>query len=412
MQSIGPKHSDFRGYPDTITERTQVKTKSFQRNNCTSGQNGSLVTFSKTYTVVGTTQDLNNMIEADSALFNSQGQAYANSNGTCSVSCAITTRSIANYWTPRYMNGTTIYPYVGVAGFNPPYTDTENKAEIHREFINFTNNFTMMAHPHISPNMSIIYGIRVTSQENSEMWVNYSTGTGNGPCSTGSLYCPLPNKTVTAIPVVYIATSGYKSGALSISRVNGFILHVYFTDSVTLQQTFLGFINPKTENYSFILDNNLPYYGSNEKYPIRMGADATGRVYIAINSFRKSDGGSTNLGIWYSDFPRATGTHVFQNIYPWNYSSANVILHGVAGRTDGQGALLVYSEVSDQRIYRSFGLLSGGVGNVSEIFKVSKSTLPYGEVLGNNVDHKTYLLRARGLPIYAFNWNTGSWGLV
>lgn len=84
---LEPKHSDFRGYPWNKGEYSYTKSATFQRNNCPSGQTGSYVVYSKTYTSLVGPDDLNDKILADAANFNAEGQALANSTGTCSVTC-------------------------------------------------------------------------------------------------------------------------------------------------------------------------------------------------------------------------------------------------------------------------------------------------------------------------------------
>lgn len=74
---------DFRGYP--FETFTYTKTQSFQRNNCGGGQTGSFVEFSKNYNSSLSYEHAVYLAQQDTSTFNSQGQTYANSNGTCST---------------------------------------------------------------------------------------------------------------------------------------------------------------------------------------------------------------------------------------------------------------------------------------------------------------------------------------
>src|SRR5690606_8291801 len=92
---LTPQQSDFRGYPFE-GPWVQTKTQQFQKNNCTGGQTGSWVSYSKTYTSYVSIDELMAQIEDDASNYNAAGQANANSNGTCSSTCQ------ANSYTPTY----------------------------------------------------------------------------------------------------------------------------------------------------------------------------------------------------------------------------------------------------------------------------------------------------------------------
>lgn len=80
---LNPKLSDFCGYP--FIEYKRTKTEIFFRNNCGSGQTGSGVSYSKTYSTYLGEDQLEQMILNDVATFNAEGQANANSQGTCAT---------------------------------------------------------------------------------------------------------------------------------------------------------------------------------------------------------------------------------------------------------------------------------------------------------------------------------------
>lgn len=63
---------------------TATRSQLFTRNNCPSGQNGESVLFTKTYTSTISQADADAQALADSS-FTTQGQNYANTNGSCSV---------------------------------------------------------------------------------------------------------------------------------------------------------------------------------------------------------------------------------------------------------------------------------------------------------------------------------------
>jgi hypothetical protein len=65
---------------------TASRTASFTRNNCNSGCTPSIVSFTKTYTSTASQNDANIQATNDTT-FNTQGQAYANSNGVCTNCC-------------------------------------------------------------------------------------------------------------------------------------------------------------------------------------------------------------------------------------------------------------------------------------------------------------------------------------
>jgi len=63
---------------------TYVKTSDFQKNNCAGfGETGSIVTFSKTYNSSISLADAQAQAAADDSVFDTQGQANANTNGIC-----------------------------------------------------------------------------------------------------------------------------------------------------------------------------------------------------------------------------------------------------------------------------------------------------------------------------------------
>lgn len=97
--TLSPKSSDFIGYP--FEAYTYVKTEDFQRSNCAPGQNGSIVPFSKTYTSYISDDDAFNKSIQDESVFNAEGTANANSNGTCSVSCV----SVNEVMYPYHLQG-------------------------------------------------------------------------------------------------------------------------------------------------------------------------------------------------------------------------------------------------------------------------------------------------------------------
>lgn len=76
-------HDDFRGYP--FISYTRIVTEEFQRNNCGSGQTGSYVPYSKSYTSYISESDLETIIIQDRAAFVAEGQSNANANGSCSA---------------------------------------------------------------------------------------------------------------------------------------------------------------------------------------------------------------------------------------------------------------------------------------------------------------------------------------
>lgn len=65
---------------------TATRTTSFQRNNCASGCTPSIVPFTKTYTSSVSQQTADNLALNDT-LFATEGEAYANANGTCTNCC-------------------------------------------------------------------------------------------------------------------------------------------------------------------------------------------------------------------------------------------------------------------------------------------------------------------------------------
>lgn len=103
------KHSVFRNYPPISF--TETKTEAFQRNNCTGGQNGSWVDYSKTYTSYISELDLQRIIAEDEDNFNSAGQANANANGSCSVGCTAKTVSGSAAYPARLVGLSDTYLY-------------------------------------------------------------------------------------------------------------------------------------------------------------------------------------------------------------------------------------------------------------------------------------------------------------
>jgi hypothetical protein len=79
---------EFRGKSSLYWTATRSGT--FTRNNCSAGYTASSVTYSKTYTSYISQANANALASGDSN-FNSEGQSYANANGTCTLYLSATT---------------------------------------------------------------------------------------------------------------------------------------------------------------------------------------------------------------------------------------------------------------------------------------------------------------------------------
>jgi hypothetical protein len=77
----------------TAAVYTATRSADFQRNNCVSGQTGSIDTFTKTYSSLISQIDANNKANTD-LLFNTEGQNAANTFGTCTADLPANTVNI------------------------------------------------------------------------------------------------------------------------------------------------------------------------------------------------------------------------------------------------------------------------------------------------------------------------------
>ncbi|MGZ3983423.1 MAG: DUF5977 domain-containing protein [Mucilaginibacter sp.] len=86
--SDGNFNSDGQAYANAngtcLVVYTATRTENFTRNNCGSGYQGSVVSFSRTYTSTVSQADANAQASGDST-FEAAGQANANASGTCAV---------------------------------------------------------------------------------------------------------------------------------------------------------------------------------------------------------------------------------------------------------------------------------------------------------------------------------------
>lgn len=99
-----PPTTDIDSCPVAVFSSS--RTQSFNRDNCTSGQSGSSVIFTKTYESIISQQDADNKAASD-LNYNTEGQLYANQNGTCLL--------------PDYVN-----VVVEFKKLSPPTTGTED----------------------------------------------------------------------------------------------------------------------------------------------------------------------------------------------------------------------------------------------------------------------------------------------
>lgn len=417
MQSIQPKHSDFKGYPDTIKERTYTKTQGFQRNNCGSGQVGSVVNYSKTYTVTGTQEDLDNAVAADSATFNAEGQANANSNGTCSTACVAvynTTRNQSNS-IPYAMNNTTRYyyhhdtlPKRGHQGVTSPYTSSTNRQSYHKAFLDTTYNahnpefITQIAHPPLIDANAIIFAPKHKGLADFDLWSHYSEGGANN-CTTGNFYATLVNGCMRYVVTNFPSILGFKNGVFSVRSVDyiqGIVrFEVHFTEEYSTTPIKIGEFYNKTNDY---------YFSALENY-INFAVDGAGYVYIAVITPRKGNLSRGNLGVWRTNYCRSDfETHSFTNIYAWNYSNRHPHLRGFVGNTSGIGAMLLVGERNDSNndkvSYMGFNYSGASSGDLENISRSLSS-----KIIANPQDNRAYYFRNGQAPSRAFNWSTKTW---
>lgn len=120
-------YSDFWGLtaPDSMSEfygKTAVtftasRSGTFTRNNCTAGYTAGSITFSKSYSSTISQSDADNKKANDTA-FNTEGQAYANTNATCTIPAVTMTY---NYGCTGYLNTGYITVTAMGGGLGGPY---------------------------------------------------------------------------------------------------------------------------------------------------------------------------------------------------------------------------------------------------------------------------------------------------
>lgn len=403
---IKSKTSDFYGYPDTVSTRSIIKSQDFQKS-CGTGLVGTLVNYSKTYTITGTQADLDTLVLADASNFTAEGQTKANNEGTCVNTCAKVYISIhPSAVVMTHMTNNVRYFAYGYQGLNSPYTATQglNRESYHEAFRNNVGNYLKMTEPVQFMTPNILVGRKIiggpTSQI-SELWIHYNNG-GLDNCGLGYKLCNLPDGVWDFIDLGAPSTVGWVLGAISICIKNSRTLSVIHTDYDTNLHTLIGEINTKTSDYST----------NNGKIKTKMTFDSQGGLYIAIASYKRS-GSDGNIGVWYTNYVnRGFNPVSFVNLYPWNYSNQEPSLINIRGRSNGSGAIMVYTQKgsgSNQNV-ASMGLNTGGIGT-KNIAVIPKSDVI--SVVNNADDHRIYLFNSsNGTAYKAFNFSNNTWSSI
>ena len=177
--TIEPKASDFIGYP--FEEYTTVANELFYKA-CPTGQSSEGIRYSKTYTSYISQQDALRLRDEDSVNYNSEGQAYANANGTCSSGCIPETTVVL----PSKFHGITsnnIYGFANGSSFVYPRSIIDSKGSFN---IQASINSSKIGSYMTSPTVSTIYYNPYTSIITQYKTLHFDKFTPGSPCSQWS----------------------------------------------------------------------------------------------------------------------------------------------------------------------------------------------------------------------------------
>lgn len=403
---IQSKISDFYGYPNTVGNLSYTKTQGFQRNNCSTGNTGSVVDYSKVYSVYGTQQDLDNTVAADSANFNAEGQIKANAEGTCSVSCPdiydnINSTSVyfceGSMANKRFFNNGLGVSKIGVVneGVNSPFStaDKSNKKRVREAFIRNIDSDLQYNGYEFAATESLVFGVK-----GNDVWVhNKNIHTS---CDLGSNQYSIPYNWINFKCFGASSSSGLPTGSIVVENsmknqgggLTGYGVQVSYVNSIG-NAALLGSINRKTSDYKTI--------------SLFISVNLNRGIFVAAISRKQNGDSSGNIGVWYSDYliSPSNVSRKWVNILPWMYSE-NIDLIGVSSNPDNNEMLLVYKEGGGSSI-KHMVLHNNGVrttgGTTSQLY-------PQRPV-ANPTDKRTYLFKSDNSYL-AYNWLNNTWSSV
>lgn len=355
---ISTKQSDFRGYPFD-GPWVETKTRGFTRNNCGSGQQGSQVMYSKTYSSDVSADHLQWLIDEDSASFDSAGQANANANGTCTTNCV--TSSIELSTAPVAIDATRIW--VSAGRYNMGVSTAIPKSYLGPSFpIGSTPLDVMMPshrpvltpYPHNSVNVLYQYWLNRVSVN---PWSNYLEVLLYTKNTVGATACDAPTvRKITEIydvPGVSVYHEAYATSR-GIIFVSGAIIEdpnaggplvsgaeVYWFDTITNQTTKL-YAQKRPSNHRYNLSSCAILYDGTTAYISLCFASSASR--------RKKRTRTCFLRVDFDFFGSPINT---EQIVPFDYSNQRLIM--LTGVYTGNRAFFLYQEDGSLKTYPIYG---------------------------------------------------------
>lgn len=352
---ISTKQSDFRGYPFD-GPWVETKTRGFTRNNCGSGQQGSRVLYSRTYSSDVSADHLQWLIEEGSASFDSAGQANANANGTCTTNCV--TSPIELSTAPVAIDATRIW--VSGGRYDMGVSTAIPKSLLGPSFpTSYTPLDVMMPsrkhvftpYPHNSVN--VLYQVELV-RVSVDPWSNYVAVLLDTKNTVGATACDAP--TTRKITEIYYASSdGMEYGAYATGR--GIIVitgspnedpnlgplglgaEVYWFDTLSNQTTKLYTQRRPSNNRYKLSSCSFLYDGT------------TG--YISLSFASTASRRRTRTCFLRVDFTLFGSPINTEQIVPFNYSNQRLTM--LAGVYTGSRAFFLYQEDGSLKTYSIYG---------------------------------------------------------
>lgn len=350
---LQPQQGDFRGYPFVVY--TETKSQSFEKNNCSGGQTGSSVIYSKTYTSYLSQDDLENKIYQDRFNYNIEGQAYANTNGSCSTTCQ-TLSEVAQH-APIAIASTQVwlmsgYPYRPVT----PYSKTS-----------YTNGSNLSSQPVImnqgSPslnpwrstwphsNANIIYTLG--TDNTSIILYTRNTTTGNACTNSTSTtiynslksrYCSVSNMVVLSSGILFLIGYSHTSGVKSFDL----FWYPFFGNAQLIHSQ----PRPHSSVY-FAWDSALIYDGSS--------------AYMMLSYASNNNNKRTRTAFFQIGFSGGTPTNVVDIGGGFDYSNQNVSILNACHC--GSKLFFLYEEDNSMKVIPIYGGSVSMPSNISNYMR-------------------------------------------
>lgn len=390
---LTPKQSDFRGYPFEVF--TYTKSEQFRKNNCTGGQQGTFVTYSKTYTSYISEIDLQAKIQADSTNFNNEGQAYANSNGSCSSSCVVLNKrpysiagiSNSQMWFDSIFTGTddslliTPYSKSAVLGGsslaqNPVYNN---------------NSYLSLPYPYYSA--SILYNVRTV---NNSVYLFSKASSSIGACDTIQPYITIYVGKAVIYGINYIITE------------SGILVAVYYNADWSGAYNGIDYIwyDFGTQITTLLTYHNRPVSGDYHPYFASMVMYNGVAVYVMESFYRGSTGGGPATKRKRTSFHRIdfSGGKPYQVVNLTDSDYSNQWLAQGVGVATFNRVFFIYAEGRGNNYTRKVYNLVGTGAAVPPTFFTRKIITDYF--------NPTVAYGVSGNTLYSYNSTSNSWSAL